>query len=511
MKFKKDLGEGWGFNGDLNVASYRHSFALFSGGDNITNLPTTQAGFLSDHSSATYLGPVSGTTYTSAFTYADNGAAVPANYLIWGDRVTDRNRPMTSYTGEINLTKDITSGDWTHHLTLGGFYSHTIASDYDITYSYIGDFENSPRLINVTVTNATTHTAVSRNGMVDAGLGYTNNYADARRYAGYFADQMEVGNWILDVGGRFETEVGKVKKEQTATVTSDTTANLSPALAQVAWGNGHYLTGTVSPAAWALAAAALYRLDDHISLFVNASRGFFMPELRSVGIDSNNDVQSFKAEIIKQTEGGVKFSDGRITASLAGFYTTLANRRNVTIANGPTPGSAPVEVVNMISTESYGLEGVFNIRLLDALSFESNATYEHDAYTQYTSVSACTNCVGNFMQRQPDIMANAGLYYDDGMLDGSFFDTYTSRTYTSDLNNIKLPGYHIFRLDLGYTLPFTGGDKARLGLSVYNLFDSVAATEGSPRQGNAQNVGQAYFIGRNVLPRRISLQLSYRF
>ena len=513
VRFKKDIGDGWGINGDVNVADYRHSFALFSGGDNITNLPTTQAGFLSDHSSATYLGSASGTAYTSAFTYADSGAAVPANYLIWGDRVTDRFRPITSYTGEINLTKVVASGDWTHHLTLGGFFSHTIARDNDITYSYIGDFENSPRLINVTVTNPTTHaqTIVSRNGMVDAGLGYTNNYADARRYAGYFADQMEVGNWILDVGGRFESEVGKVKKEQTATVTSDTTANLSPALAQVAWGNGRYLTGTVNPSAWALAAAALYRLDDHISLFLNASRGFFMPELRSVGIDSNNDVQSFKPEIIKQVEGGLKFADGRISASLAGFYTTLANRRNVTIANGPTPGSAPVEIVNMISTESYGLEGVFNIRLMDGLSFESNATYEHDEYTQYTSVSACLHCVGNTLQRQPDIMANAGLYYDDGRFDGAFYDTYTGRTYTSDLNNIKLPGYHIVRLNLGYTLPFAGGDKARLGLSVYNLLDSVAATEGSPRQGNAQNVGQAYFIGRDVLPRRVSLQLNYRF
>jgi outer membrane receptor protein involved in Fe transport len=165
----------------------------------------------------------------------------------------------------------------------------------------------------------------------------------------------------------------------------------------------------------------------------------------------------------------------------------------------------------MISTESYGLEGVFNIRLMDGLSFESNATYEHDEYTQYTSVSACLHCVGNTLQRQPDIMANAGLYYDDGRFDGAFYDTYTGRTYTSDLNNIKLPGYHIFRLNLGYTLPFAGGDKARLGLSVYNLLNSVAATEGSPRQGNAQNVGQAYFIGRDVLPRRVSLQLNYRF
>jgi iron complex outermembrane receptor protein len=510
VDFKKDFGEGWGLNGRANFASYHHTFALFAGGDNITNLPTTQAAFAQSYG----YNPVNnGGAYTGTFTYADNGAPVPANYLLWGDRVTDRSRPLTTVTGEINITKSVMVNDWTHHFTLGGFFGHTSAGDYDISYSYVGDFANAPRLINVVVTNTATNaqTIVSRGGMVDAGLAYTNNHLTARRTAGYLADQMEVGNWVLDIGGRFEGLTGDVKRELNSTVTTDTTPNLSPRLAQVAWGNGQYLGGTVKPSAWAVAGGALYRLDDRHSLFVNASRGFFMPQLNTVQIDTHNDVQSFEAEIIKQSEAGFKFSGTRLSATIAAFYSTLLNRRNINLINGPTPGSAPSEVVNLISTRSYGAEGTFNIRLTNILSFESNATYEHDYYTEYTPVAACQACVGNFLQRQPNVLANAGLYFRHRGFDGAFYDSYTGRTFTSDLNNIELPSYHIFRLDLGYSYAFTRGDRVRLGLSVYNLFDNQAVSEGSPRQGTLQNVGQAYFIGRQVLPRRISARLSYDF
>src|SRR5262249_54122471 len=159
-----------------------------------------------------------------------------------------------------------------------------------------------------------------------------------------------------------------------------------------------------------------------------------------------------------------------ITGSIAGFYSTLSNRRNVNFVNGATPGSAPVEVVNLISTRSYGTEATLDIRLFGGLSFEGNATYEHDIYTKYTPVAACNHCVGNFLQRQPDVLGNLGLYYKDNGLDAAIFDEFTGRTFTSDLNNIELPSYHIVRLDAGYSHQFGGGDRARIGISIYNLF-----------------------------------------
>ena len=520
--FKKAFGEGWAINGRFNVGTYDHTFALFNGGDNVTNLPTTQTAFLQSY--ASLFGSTSAgfnpANYTSSFTFANSGAAVPSSYLLWGDRVTDRQRHTSMAEGELNLTKSLTTGAVQHNLTLGGYFGQTSAVDFDVTYSYIGDFDNAPQLVNVSVTNNATGatTILSSNGLVGAGIGYTNNSADAKRYAVYAADQMESGKWVFDIGGRWEQEDGHVSKELTQTVPGGplvtglpANTTLSSKLTSITWGSGKFLTGDVQPSSWAIAAAVLYRLSDEVSLFANGSRGFFMPELRGVGISANDTVQSFQPEVIKQFMGGAKFRTPRVSGSGSLFYVTLDNRRNVQLINGATPGSPATEVVNLVSTKAYGFEGVVSARIIPHLTADANLTYEHATYTQYTPVAACTACVGNREARQPDVIANGGLTYKDDRFDAALFDTFTGRTFTSDLNNIRLGAYNVLRLDAGVKLPLDSGHVVRLGVSVYNLLNNQGATEGNPRQGTLQNAGQAYFIGRDVLPRRVTVHASLKF
>ncbi|HEV2531807.1 TonB-dependent receptor [Phenylobacterium sp.] len=504
FEFRKDFGDGWGASARGNVGHYETSFALFAGGDNVQNLPTTQAAFLTAYGYNPALN-------TAVFTYANSGRAVPATNLLWADRVIDRFRPLTTASGEVNLTKELQAGAWDHHFTLGAFAARTAASDVNYGYSFLGDFANAPQLINAVVTNNATgaQTIVSRNGLLDAGLQYTNNYAEAKRYAFYAADQTSIGRWELDLGGRVETLDGHVRREGSKLFTADTTPNLSPLIANVLGGNGTFLDGTVSTTGWALAGSALYHVSDNLSVFANASRGFFMPQLNSVQINAAG-VQTYRPEIIKQVEGGFKYASGPLSGSLAVFYSTLTNRQNVQLLNGP-PGGGIVEVVNQVATRTYGFEGDVRYRILDGLTFEGNVTYDHDRYTKYTPVAACTACTGHELVRQPPWMANAGFYYNSDVIDAAFYDTYTGRTFSSDLNNIELPAFNVFRIEAGYTMTVRGGDKLRAGVSVYNLFDSQAVTEGSPRLGTLQNAGQAFFVGRTVLPRRVTVQLSYKF
>jgi outer membrane receptor protein involved in Fe transport len=504
LQFQKDLGDGWAVNGRANVGSYKTSFALFAGGDNVQNLPTTQAAFLQAYG-------YNPAQYTGAFTYANNGAAVPTSNLLWADRVIDRLRPLKTASVELNLTKELQLGSWDHHFTLGGFAARAEASDINYGYSFLGDFANAPQLINLTVTNNATgaKTIVSRQGLLDAGLQYTNNWAEAKRYAVYAADQISAGRWQFDIGGRVETLDGRVRREGSKSFTTDTTPGLSPLLANVLWGNNQFLDGSVSTTGWALAGSVLYRLTDSMSVFVNASRGFFMPQLNTVQINANG-VQTYRPEVIKQVEAGFKYASGPLSGSASAFYSTLTDRQNVQLLNNPAGGGI-VELVNQVATRSYGVTGDVRYRITDNLSFQGNATYEHDRYTKYTPIAACTACVGNELVRQPDWMANAGLYYADDRFDGALYDTYTGRSYTSDLNNIQLPAFNVVRLDVGYTMEVRGGDKLRAGVSVYNLFDTQAVTEGSPRLGTLQNAGTAFFVGRTVLPRRVTVNLSYKF
>jgi iron complex outermembrane recepter protein len=65
-------------------------------------------------------------------------------------------------------------------------------------------------------------------------------------------------------------------------------------------------------------------------------------------------------------------------------------------------------------------------------------------------------------------------------------------------------------LDAGYKIR-VGENQARIGINVFNLLDTDATTEGSPRQDNSQSAGGAFFVGRPVLPRRISARLTFNF
>ncbi|OYU72849.1 MAG: TonB-dependent receptor, partial [Alphaproteobacteria bacterium PA3] len=153
LAFDKDFGDsGWAVNGRIKYSKYQHSL---------------------------------GVPANAQFTFG-GGAAVPANSLLFANRFTDRDRPVDDFTAEFNLTKSLATGSVDHALTLGGFYGNATAGDFNVTTTYLAEFNNRPRLVNLTVNPAPgTQTVVSRAGLLNAGAGYVNNEHSAERFAGY--------------------------------------------------------------------------------------------------------------------------------------------------------------------------------------------------------------------------------------------------------------------------------------------------------------------------------------
>jgi outer membrane receptor protein involved in Fe transport len=503
VAFDKEFGDGWGLNGRAKYSDYKHKFGLWSDGDGVINVPETLQSFLSNRPAT-----VGGTLANATFTYAD-GSAVPANALLFANRFTDRNRPAEDFTGELNLTKKLTTGGAEHTFTLGGFYADAKADDVNVTTTYLAEFNNQPRLVNLTIRNPTTgaQTIISRNGLLNAGAGYVNNHHEVERYAAYFADQIEMDRFIFDIGGRIEKINGDIRRERTATfVTDATTPNLSTALRDVIWGNDTFLAAKVDTSEWALAAGALYKLTDDLNIYANASRGYFFPEIRSVTFNGAGQASSYKAEIIKQAEVGAKYSRGPFSGTVAVLYTKLSNRRQVLFVNDGAGGFT--ERVNIVGTESYGMEATVDVKLMENLTFSGNVTVQDHKYTAFDSAPAN---VDNELERQPNLLYNAGLYYDDGHLDASVFTNYTGDNYTAANNAIELEGFNVVSLDAGYKFDIGAERSLRIGVNVFNLFDTDATTEGSPRQDASQTSGGAYFVGRPVLPRRVTARLTMTF
>jgi outer membrane receptor protein involved in Fe transport len=514
LAFDKSFGGGFGINGRAKYSRYAHRFGLWSDGDGVINVPETLQSFLTNRNL--------GSTANARFSFSDGSGVVPANFLLFANRFTDRDRPAEDYSGELNLTNTVTTGAIDHAFTLGGFYAKATARDVNVTTTYLAEFNNQPRLVDLTVTNALTgaQTIVSRGGLLNAGSGYVNNRADAERYAGYFADQMKIGDRVnLDIGGRVEHLNGDIRRERTSVfVTDATTPNLAPALRDVIWGNDGFLDGRVSTTEWAIAAGALYKLTDRISLYANGSRGYFFPELRGVQFrpplpaaangSGSPATSTYSGEIIKQAEVGIKVNQPQFNLTASLFYSTLDDRRQINFINDGAGGFT--EQVNLVATRSWGAEATLDIKLFDGLHFNGNLTLQNARYTQFQQNGTTSTFVGRDIERQPDLLYNAGLYYDDDAFDLSIFTNYTGDNFTAANNAIRLRGWNVVNLDAGYTVRF-GTQSARLSINVFNLLDSDAVTEGSPRQDVNQSVGGAFFVGRPVLPRRIAGRVTVGF
>jgi outer membrane receptor protein involved in Fe transport len=490
LVFDHDLPGEMALNIKAKAANYRHGFHLFSDGDGIVNVPETQAQYLTNRGIA---GP-------ATFTYVDNGQPLAAGTRLFANRITNRDRPATDASAEFNLTKRLQAGGVTHNLTLGSWLARTTAEDNTLTQTYLAEFANQPRLVNL-VAGGVNHT---RNGLLAPSVGYTQNTHKATRTAFYLADQIEARQWAFDAGVRVERIEATLQRERTTTVTgvSQGGVNESATLNRAVVGNGTYLSGKVSTTETAAAVGALYKLDRNTNLYGNVSRGFFFPEVRSVAFNAAGQPSSYEGEIIDQAEFGVKHAAGRFTGTAAVFTSTLKNRRSVTFQN--TTGGGIAEVVTLLSTKTTGVEANAVYRILPTLTASANLTLSDHEITD--GVFA-----GKELERKPKTFANAALNYDDGRFDGSVSVNYQSRAFSNNANSAVLPSYSLWRLTAGYKMRLASEQSLRLGLSVFNLTDSQGLAEGSPRLGATQVTGGQFFVGRPILPRRVSLTATYSF
>lgn len=504
--FNKDLANDYALLIRGKYAKYQHEFNLFLDGDGIVNVPETQADFLS----ARGLGDVSNAT----FTYTDSGQLLPEDDLLFANRVLDRDRPAEDFSGEINLIKSMLIGDFSHDITFGTFFSHAEADDDSVITTYLGEFNNVPRLVDVAFTDidgsvsGTPGSTVSytQNGISGPGVSYTNQTIAATRRAIYIADQVENEDWIFDFGVRWEEIDGTINREGSQVVQINDDPSLAPNLQVNTTGNGQITYGEVSTSDFAVSGAALYRLTDNLNVYANASRGFFFPELRGVQFNSLGQPAKYEAEIIEQGEIGVKFFNSDFNGSVALFRTDLTDRRSVDFVNDGLGGV--IELPVMQSTKATGVELTGHYDLTDEWNLDANLTYTDHEFTKFDSDPSI---VGNELRRKPNLMINTSIGYTTDDWDATLYHSFVGDNYANDANSVQLDSFNLFRLDAGYNWRFADNEKLRLSIGVFNVFDSDGITEGSPRLGNNQSADDAYFVGRPILPRRVTLRLKYDF
>lgn len=469
------FGNDWRLSAKTKAASYDHWFNLFLDGDGTHNTPEPQSSYLADR----------GLPTDAVFTYADNGATLGGGDLLFENRVLDRQRDMEELVGEINLTKSVDN----HNFTIGTFMSNTKALDNNWIHNVLGDFTNSPRAVGINYTDGTGETvSYSSSGYVEgSGRQTANKTLQSTKIAFYVADEIKGERFDLDIGLRWEKAIGNVSLESGV-------------------GSNNFNKGIVSASDVAFVIGGLYRLNDNVNLYANASRGYFFPQLRSLKF-AGGAPQSYETENVIQGEFGAKFSSSKLSGTAAIFFNSLSDRRNVDIVNDGRGGIT--ESIQLQSTRTVGVEASVNYNLSDGFNVYGNLTLQDH---QFTEVEGNPEQEGNSIARIPNIMGMVGFLYESGAFDANLSSNFLGSKFANNSNSVELDGFNIMRLDAGYTFGLGESDESiRLGLSVFNLFDAAGVTEGSPRQGNSQVSGGNFFVGRPILPRRIFLRATFEF
>ena len=502
--FNYNFTETLRFKAKVKYANYKHNFALYVGGNGDNGNPIT----LNE-----YVNSLDAGNLGYSATYQGNTNQIDGNDLVVDNLEVDRLRPMIDYSGEASLTKNVGA----HNITLGTYLASTEAEDVNYQYRVLSEFNNSPRIVNLSYTDAGGDNVIYSEGGLYNRIGMTSNkFLSQNRSAVYLTDEMVFDRWRFDVGVRVENTKGTFSNGNIVESQVYDDADITPELANVKYADGSFTRADVDATDWALSLAGLYNLNDELNLYANFSRGFFFPQLRGfTPIASGVTNSKYQSEKILQFEAGAKLGTRKLTGSLAAYYVALKDRIKITqaIVNGVLIDDTRSEQ----NTSTFGVEANWNYRFIENLSFFGSATFQDHQITKNTNEDLVTGEVteefeGNKLARQPDFLTSLGLSYNNTKFDALFSLNYTGSKYTADNNNVKLDAISIFRLGAGYTLAMgeESDNNVRLGFSVFNLFNSEGVTEGDPR--NVDQSGNAeFFFGRPILPRRFFLTATFNF
>ncbi|RDY60292.1 TonB-dependent receptor domain-containing protein [Flagellimonas nanhaiensis] len=505
-EFSYNFNDDVRFKSKIRYANYKHDFALYVGGNGDFGNPITLSDYVSE------VAP--GNQGFNATYQGGSGDQISSGDLVVENLHIDRLRPMTDYAGEANLI--YRSPDGNHTYTLGTFLSRTEAEDVNYQYRVLSEFNNNPRLVNLSYTDGAGGNVIFSEGGIYNRIGMTSNrFLTQSRTAVYLTDEMVFDRWRFDVGLRVESTTGTFSNGGLEETEVYSNPELTPELRNVRFADGSFTKAEINDTDWAISLAGLYELTETTNLYANFSRGFFFPQQRGFAPTPGIRESNYEAETILQGEAGAKFGTSVFSGSVAGYFVTLQDR--IRIDQAIVGGQLVDQGRSEQTTRTFGLEATGNVRFSDYWSLNGTATYQNHEITKnettdLTNGQVSTINEGNEIGRQPNFLGSVALNFDDRKFDANFTLNHTGSKFTDDSNNVELDAITIARLGAGYTFRTEDVNSIRLGFSVFNLFDSDGLTEGNPRAGIAgQSADGEFFFGRPILPRRFFLTATFNF
>ena len=200
---------------------------------------------------------------------------------------------------------------------------------------------------------------------------------------------------------------------------------------------------------------ANYRINQDYEVFADYARNvrsFTPAAFQTTQAAFNLIKNTLKPETSDTVEGGVRFHNGPVQASLAGFYVNFQNRLNAETVGTAIQG-LPATLTNVGSVSAEGAEMAANWNIWRSFSLYGSYTFDHATYGDNEMDGngvfvAATK--GKYVVDTPQNIVNVALSYDDGSLYGNVNFNYQGRRAYTYTNDEFVSGRGVVDLTLGY-------------------------------------------------------------
>lgn len=341
---------------------------------------------------------------------------------------------VSGVTSDLQLQAEFDTGQLRHTMLFGYDYQYT-------DWRQIRDYGAAPSIDFLNpVYGVATNLTLSR---------ITNQKQRTSQSGFYLQDQIELDNWTLVAGGRFDS----------VRITTD-----------------NYLKGTAASQkddAFSGKIGLIYNFDNGIAPYTSYSTSF----LPVNGTDANGN--AFTPTTAEQFEVGIKYQPTAFDGLFTLAYFDITQHDVVTYLNALTSYQTGEQ-------RSRGIEFEAKVAVDDNINMTGAFSY-----TKAEVVKGLANDVGNSPIGIPDYTASmwADYTFSEGPLDGLKIGSgiryvgkttggYSPNVYTAGAIRLEAPGYTLFdaaiTYDFGKKTPDLAGLSAKL--SVNNIFDKTYVT-----------------------------------
>lgn len=429
--------------------------------------------------------------------------ALNGNGLLQQTVLNHQTLATKDFGSDFGLKFDSQGATINNSLTVGAmYYNVRRRNDQSAVATVINDVQNNSHIYDVVALNGagTVLGQLTNNGLVNYGnwgQGIFNDKVES--YSLYFNDELTIGDRLhIDFGARHEWQDVTVNIGNTAAVNAPVPAG-TPGLYQDVGStfDGTYTQQSGSFEDTAYTAGVNYELTKNISLYVRGAKGFQTNGGDTGGVHKPTDLTLY--------EGGVRFQNRWIAASLVGFRTIFknqsyqfidpndpANAANA-LADNKTNGVQLDADIKPVSFFSVNVTGVYQDPKLHNLRFNGVDQPQYDGNTPERTPK-------KLLTVTPSFVLPGGL----GEVYGRW--KYIGKIYADSGNGIALPSYNVF--SLGASVNVT--QQINVGVSVDNLTNVKGFTEGNPRQGQTQQIVNGFFYGRAIAGRNALATLTFK-